>query len=70
MEDINSLLVRNNGIWNCSLCPYFSKAKSSVKRHVESIHFEESEIQCDLCPKVCPTPNALKCHKYKYHPML
>ena len=67
--EVRSNMQRDqDGNWQCLICGYASKYTTRVLEHIEAKHLMPSAgYQCDQCPKLCSTKNALKCHVYRYH---
>ena len=56
-----------DGLYVCVDCGYTTKYGTTLQNHIEAKHVSTSGIYCQLCPKFCPTRNALKSHVAKYH---
>jgi len=67
-EDFEKYLMSNGaGGYTCSLCSY-TKTRTLVRNHVESIHFPNTfTYKCDLCGKTFGTNNAFLMHKKRFH---
>ena len=56
--------------FQCSLCPYSSKNKGHVKRHIEIKHIPNSTVfKCRMCDKTCNLKYNLKIHYISKHGM-
>ena len=53
--------------WRCLDCPYVSKKKNNVSRHVARHHVLELEFPCPLCPLDFPSDANLKRHLKSAH---
>ena len=56
-----------DGLYVCMDCGYTTKYGTTLQNHIEAKHVSTTGIYCQLCPKFCPTRNALKSHVAKYH---
>ena len=55
-----------SGDWICQECGFATKIKQRMSQHIESKHISAESI-CEVCLKRCPTRNALRVHKFRYH---
>jgi len=55
------------GNWRCAICGWETKARARLWEHIESSHIQTNGYTCDICEKFCPSKNAFKVHKTRYH---
>ena len=55
------------GNWRCAICGWETKARARLWEHIESSHVQTNGYTCDICEKFCPSKNAFKVHKTRYH---
>ena len=69
--DLENVIVqkmyREDGVWKCSDCDYFSSHKGHTFEHIEAKHVQHSGYQCEICNKIMKTFASLRTHKSKYH---
>ena len=69
--DVENVIVqkmyREDGVWKCSDCDYFSNHKGHTFEHIEAKHVQHSGYQCEICQKIMKTFASLRTHKSKYH---
>ena len=53
-------------IWQCAQCHFSSKARYTVKQHIET-HITDFTHQCPHCERTCKTRNALRTHLMRGH---
>lgn len=58
--------VVSKTIWQCAQCHFSSKARYTVKQHIET-HISGFIHQCPQCEKTCKTRNALRAHIMRAH---
>lgn len=58
--------VVSKTIWQCAQCHFSSKARYTVKQHIET-HISGFTHQCPQCEKTCKTRNALRAHIMRAH---
>ena len=46
----------------CDQCPYSTRKKVNLDRHVTSVHRNERNFRCQFCQAGFKRPDALKCH--------
>jgi len=70
-EALNSQIVcqmqKSDGGWLCLTCGWKTKIRARLWEHVESNHVQSSGYTCPMCSKFCPSKNAFKIHKTRYH---
>jgi len=66
-ELIRSKMVKEQGSWHCTDCPYTTKNNSNLFEHIESRHVDHPGYCCDICMKFCATRNSLRNHKVRLH---
>ena len=68
-SQISHLMIRTNKGWQCGQveCDYESINKFHLRNHIESKHVDIGGIQCNFCPKVCPTRHAFTLHLKRNH---
>jgi len=70
-EALNSEIVtqmqKSGGLWECLSCGWQTKIRARLWEHVESNHVQSSGYTCPVCMKFCPSKNAFKIHKTRYH---
>ena len=69
LKEVESLLLHENGIWNCGACDYSSLKKRYLKLHAET-HIPGLRYKCKLCPVICTTQNNLKAHRRNVHTVI
>jgi hypothetical protein len=52
--------------WRCAQCNYSNKLQYTVKQHIET-HITSIVHQCNQCPKILKTRNALRVHMIQKH---
>ena len=57
----------DSGRWQCLTCGWETHARARLWEHVEATHVVTSGYSCELCHKICPSKNAYKTHKSRYH---
>ena len=69
-NQISQLMIKTEGGWQCGQveCDYVSNQKCNLRNHIESKHVDIGGIQCNYCPKVCPTNHAFSMHLKRNHP--
>ena len=60
-EQIDSMLVKRDGLWNCTICGIGKNHKNHMKMHVE-IHVEGLSYPCNNCGKTFRSRTTLKRH--------
>ena len=55
------------GAWQCGACGWETRTKTRLWEHVEAMHVSSAGHTCELCLRVCPSRNAYKVHKSRYH---
>ena len=61
---IESVIVKNEGMWQCKVCGKTTKIKQHMKYHAEK-HIPGQSHTCPVCNKVFATRNSMKSHLYK-----
>lgn len=51
----------------CDLCPYKTKLKIYLRKHVRGCHTTERKVICDICGKTMTNKDVLKTHKISTH---
>ena len=68
MELIASKISKaENGDFKCIDCGKMSARRSNIMEHIEGHHVQNPGHTCDICYKFCPTSNALRMHRRRYH---
>ena len=49
-------------VWRCQLCSKEFPYKSGGKRHVETMHCENTEYECEVCGRVLKNKNTYQNH--------
>ena len=57
----------NGEIFYCDHCPYSSRDKFVVKRHIEEKHLRQKNHSCDMCDFKSCSKDRLKGHKKRVH---
>ena len=57
-----------NNAYTCTICEVKFGIKSSLKRHLKSVHHEE-KVKCMICNKMFGYQQSLKDHKITAHGM-
>ena len=65
-KQIEEILVKNNGMWNCKVCGKFANHKSKLKQHVET-HIQGFSHPCPICGKSYRSRNVLRMHLSRDH---
>jgi len=63
--DIEAMMYKNDGRWNCKTCKFNSKDKSHLREHVQA-HMD-LEFPCTQCGKIMRTTKALRSHSREKH---
>ena len=63
--DIEAMMYKNDGRWNCKTCKFNSKDKSHLREHVQA-HMD-LEFPCSLCGKILRSSHVLRMHNKKQH---
>lgn len=67
-SEIECLMQKlDSGRWQCVSCGWESKFRARLWEHIESVHVKTSGYSCEICEKFCPSKNAYKIHKSRYH---
>ena len=66
MEEVNALMINNDGVWECIKCGYFSRSKDHATEHVMK-HVQGYTFPCDLCKYTSTNAANLRCHKRRCH---
>jgi len=66
-SEIVSQMQKSEGQWVCLTCGWQTKIRARLWEHVESNHAQSSGYTCPVCSKFCPSKNAFKIHKTRYH---
>ena len=61
-EKFKELVVKDNGLWRCTVCDKTMKSGRDMKRHLET-HLEGLSYDCQYCGKTFRSVNALRQHK-------
>ena len=62
-------LVRDNSIYQCTLCDKYGTNKDSMKMHLESLHFPtDGAYVCENCHLAFNTKRSFKHHKVSCKP--
>ena len=69
LEELSKqFLVKEEGIFYCTICGQSAKRKNDATLHVESKHFPSDKgYSCGLCDKRLNTYRAYKVHRQAYH---
>ena len=65
-ETIQSLLVRSDQGWSCSICGKSNRRLAKISRHAET-HVEGFSHLCPHCENLCKTRNGLEHHIKSKH---
>ena len=65
--NVNSLFEASkaNGcktVYSCKVCPYTSKIKKDIVRHVKDVHSDGERVECSVCKKSFKNKNSLRSH--------
>merc|ERR1712096_54239 len=63
---IEQMIEKNGGLWQCKVCGKTTKQKGDIKNHAET-HIEGLSHTCHICNKTCSTRNSLKVHIIDNH---
>ena len=63
---IELIVEKNEGMWNCKVCGKLSDRKDIIERHAE-IHIEGVVHSCHLCNKTSKTRSSLMMHISSFH---
>ena len=66
-SEIESMIERKDGFWNCLWCGKEERSKGNLKKHAESNHTKGFSHICIECTQVCATKNALNTHIANKH---
>ena len=61
-EKFEELVVKENGLWRCTVCDKTMKLRKDMRRHLET-HLEGLSYDCQHCGKTFRSVNALRQHK-------
>ena len=64
-EKFEELVVKENGLWRCTVCDKTMKVGRDMRRHLET-HLEGLSYDCQHCGKTFRSVNALRQHKCRY----
>ena len=54
-------------VHKCHICPYSSKQKCNLKKHIQSVHLKDSYYPCNLCDHQATRKEGLKDHVKRIH---
>ena len=54
-------------IFNCHLCPYRSRWRDKVKRHLKAVHTNIKDFKCDVCGHAFTQKSHFEAHKKAVH---
>lgn len=63
---IENMIMKNAGGWQCNMCGKSANHKSDLQRHAE-VHIAGVSHTCDFCNKIFSTKNSLRVHKQRKH---
>ena len=63
---IEQMIVKQEGLWQCKVCGKSSGKKSNIQNHAE-IHIEGVTHSCHICNKIFSTRHNLSTHVMKVH---
>ena len=63
---IETMLMKNGGAWQCKVCGKTTNQKRDLKRHAE-MHIDGVSHLCGFCDKTFRTRNYLRMHKQRKH---
>ena len=63
---IEQMIEKNLGIWQCKVCAKTSKQRCDMKNHAET-HIDGVTHACHICNKTCTTRKWLKVHIARNH---
>ena len=63
---INKMIEKSKGLWNCKVCGKTSSRISNIKDHAER-HIAGTSYTCNICNKTFPNRPSLKNHDAKIH---
>ena len=66
-SEIESMIERKDGFWNCLWCGKEERNKGNLKNHAESNHTKGFSHICIECTQVCAIKNALNTHIANKH---
>merc|ERR1719186_254137 len=58
---IEQMIEKNGGLWQCKVCGKTAKDKSHIREHAET-HIEGVSHSCHICSKTLSTRNSLRKH--------
>ena len=67
MNVINSSQTFVDGQHKCELCSYASKRKSSLDRHVKTVHYKVKAYKCEQCDYAATCRSHLNMHVTSVH---
>ena len=63
---IEQMIEKNQGVWNCKVCGKTAKHKQQIQYHVET-HIDGMSHGCHICSKTFSNRLNLKCHITNVH---
>ena len=66
LQEVEQLMIRENGIWRCKHCKKSFKKKDRLRRHAET-HISGLSFACDHCSEYFKTRSKLAHHKFDNH---
>ena len=66
-EQINSMMLKVDGKWSCTVCGKVASQKSNMTQHIEANHIEGMTHTCNQCGKPSRSRHALHVHVYSNH---
>ena len=63
---IEKMIEKNEGIWQCKVCGNTCSARRDIKEHAET-HIESVTHSCHVCNKTFANRNSLRCHIRDIH---
>ena len=65
-SQIEEIIAKNGGLWNCKVCGKTAKQRCDIKDHAET-HMEGISHSCHICSKSFSTRSSVKTHIKNVH---
>ena len=66
LQEVEDLMVEENGLWKCKVCKRTKQNKSSLRSHAE-YHVTGLSFPCNICNEIFTTRSRLASHKHSTH---